>query len=212
MNVFLILFVHAPLFFSFLMQYFGEYSWKIKYYQHSMQQESTYEGEMKICRICHDESLPLFKVCDCLGSLAYVHEGCIKRWIRCLVGERNAKREPECELCGAALSVTLTPKLDRISYLLLLSQLMGLSRMHKLLSLLLLIILIVTFLVDIELLAKIILFLVDGEWKQSIYMTGIEIFVIIVVKVLLPLYFVKSCMKILRKLRKIVKRSRLVVL
>lgn len=126
------------------MQYLGEYSLKL-----NTTNTPCNSGGVGKCRICHEESLPLVKVCQCLGSLAYVHEGCIKQWICCLVGERKGKRELECELCGAALFLTITPKIDRISYQLLLSQLKILSRKDKLISLLFLTLFIVTLLLDI---------------------------------------------------------------
>ncbi|KAJ8023126.1 E3 ubiquitin-protein ligase MARCH8 [Holothuria leucospilota] len=51
------------------------------------------EGE--ICRICHceaEESRPLIEPCLCLGSLKYVHQECLQKWIK-------SSNTQNCELC-----------------------------------------------------------------------------------------------------------------
>lgn len=47
---------------------------------------------MKTCRICYESEGPLISVCNCKGSLKWVHPVCIEKW--CDVSRRN-----ECELC-----------------------------------------------------------------------------------------------------------------
>lgn len=47
------------------------------------------------CRICFDgprENEPLFRACDCKGSVAYVHHECLSRWV-------SDSQRAECELC-----------------------------------------------------------------------------------------------------------------
>ncbi|XP_071829133.1 E3 ubiquitin-protein ligase MARCHF8-like [Apostichopus japonicus] len=51
------------------------------------------EGE--ICRICHcegEESKPLIEPCLCLGSLKFVHQECLQKWIK-------SSNTQNCELC-----------------------------------------------------------------------------------------------------------------
>jgi E3 ubiquitin-protein ligase DOA10 len=33
------------------------------------------------CKICFEEKMPLVTLCECTGSIAYVHEDCILDWI-----------------------------------------------------------------------------------------------------------------------------------
>lgn len=57
--------------------------------------EESDEDEGDICRICQmgEESAcnPLIQPCGCLGSLQYVHQECIKRWLCSKVS--SGKRE-----------------------------------------------------------------------------------------------------------------------
>lgn len=51
--------------------------------------------DMDICRICHCEAepdMPLISPCVCSGSLAYVHQSCLQRWIK-------SSDTKKCELC-----------------------------------------------------------------------------------------------------------------
>ena len=52
-----------------------------------------------ICRICHlgDKEKPLIRVCECKGSLQFVHHSCINDWV-------NKSRIVDC-LCGYRLTV-----------------------------------------------------------------------------------------------------------
>ena len=59
------------------------------------------------CRICFDEDGHLISLCDCNGSLKYVHPVCIDTWISLTLktgrlkdtDEGNSKYSVKCELC-----------------------------------------------------------------------------------------------------------------
>ena len=56
---------------------------------------SSMTSSMEICRICHCEAepdLPLISPCVCAGSLQYVHQSCLQRWIK-------SSDTKKCELC-----------------------------------------------------------------------------------------------------------------
>lgn len=56
---------------------------------------SSMTSSMEICRICHCEAepdLPLISPCLCAGSLQYVHQSCLQRWIK-------SSDTKKCELC-----------------------------------------------------------------------------------------------------------------
>jgi hypothetical protein len=49
------------------------------------------------CRVCHGESEPnreLYYPCKCDGSIKYVHQDCLKEWLK------HAREKTKCELCG----------------------------------------------------------------------------------------------------------------
>ncbi|EDO37870.1 predicted protein, partial [Nematostella vectensis] len=51
---------------------------------------------LEICRICHCEAepdQPLISPCHCSGSLQYVHQTCLQRWIK-------SSDTKKCELCN----------------------------------------------------------------------------------------------------------------
>ena len=53
-------------------------------------------GEESECRVCRDtatESEPLLSPCKCDGSIKFVHESCLLRWL-------SVKKIDSCELCG----------------------------------------------------------------------------------------------------------------
>ncbi len=58
--------------------------------------EDSDEDEGDLCRICQmgeeSASNPLIQPCRCAGSLQYVHQECIKRWLRSKIG--SGKNEP----------------------------------------------------------------------------------------------------------------------
>lgn len=56
---------------------------------------SSMTSSMEICRICHCEAepdQPLISPCMCAGSLQYVHQSCLQRWIK-------SSDTKKCELC-----------------------------------------------------------------------------------------------------------------
>merc|ERR1712183_713772 len=50
-------------------------------------------------------SMVLQRFCQCRGSLAYVHPGCLERW-------RRMQRQDICELCQSPYSVSDEPELE----------------------------------------------------------------------------------------------------
>ena len=56
---------------------------------------STLSLSGDFCKICHcgsEANMPLITPCFCAGSLKYVHQECLQRWIK----SSDIKR---CELC-----------------------------------------------------------------------------------------------------------------
>ncbi|KAL3869652.1 hypothetical protein ACJMK2_042317 [Sinanodonta woodiana] len=55
---------------------------------------------LPFCRIClmPDEEGLLFSPCRCTGSLTYVHQRCIKKWMNVLSRKKKTK-QPRCEIC-----------------------------------------------------------------------------------------------------------------
>jgi E3 ubiquitin-protein ligase MARCH1/8 len=56
---------------------------------------SVASSGMPICRICHCESepdQPLISPCHCSGSLQFVHQSCLQKWIK-------SSDTKKCELC-----------------------------------------------------------------------------------------------------------------
>lgn len=55
-----------------------------KLFEHSqkciMNPEDDEHEEIK-CRICYDTARPLLSICNCTGSICYVHEDCALDWI-----------------------------------------------------------------------------------------------------------------------------------
>ena len=47
-----------------------------------------------ICKICYNgnEEEPLLSPCNCSGSIKYVHQSCLMKWLKA--------RKPICELCN----------------------------------------------------------------------------------------------------------------
>ncbi len=74
------------------------------------------EIETARCRICLDEGKTLMKLCECSGSIAYVHQDCIIEWIEArIICEENMVKDsiptPICEICKAYYSAKI--KIDR---------------------------------------------------------------------------------------------------
>ncbi|XP_049910229.1 E3 ubiquitin-protein ligase MARCH7 [Epinephelus moara] len=74
--------------------------------------EDSDEEEGDLCRICQmGEELasnPLIQPCRCTGSLQYVHQECIKRWLRSKIGSgTNLEAITTCELCKEKLRLNI---------------------------------------------------------------------------------------------------------
>ncbi|KAM7424367.1 hypothetical protein PAMA_000624 [Pampus argenteus] len=74
--------------------------------------EDSDEEEGDLCRICQmgeeSSSNPLIQPCRCTGSLQYVHQECIKRWLRSKIGSgTNLEAITTCELCKEKLRLNI---------------------------------------------------------------------------------------------------------
>ncbi|XP_042348905.1 E3 ubiquitin-protein ligase MARCH7 isoform X2 [Plectropomus leopardus] len=74
--------------------------------------EDSDEEEGDLCRICQmGEEVatnPLIQPCRCTGSLQYVHQECIKRWLRSKIGSgTNLEGITTCELCKEKLRLNI---------------------------------------------------------------------------------------------------------
>ncbi|KAM3625496.1 uncharacterized protein V6R79_012898 [Siganus canaliculatus] len=74
--------------------------------------EDSDEDEGDLCRICQmgeeSQSNPLIQPCRCTGSLQYVHQECIKRWLRSKIGSgTNFEAITTCELCKQKLRLNI---------------------------------------------------------------------------------------------------------
>ncbi|KAL5017349.1 hypothetical protein ScPMuIL_006938 [Solemya velum] len=55
---------------------------------------------LPICRICQlpgDKEDSLFSPCRCSGSVRYIHQSCLKKWVE--ISTRKTKKPPKCEIC-----------------------------------------------------------------------------------------------------------------
>ncbi|XP_057702386.1 E3 ubiquitin-protein ligase MARCH7 isoform X2 [Corythoichthys intestinalis] len=74
--------------------------------------EDSDEDEGDLCRICQmgeaSASNPLIQPCRCTGSLQYVHQDCIKRWLCSKIGSgTNLEGITNCELCKEKLRLNI---------------------------------------------------------------------------------------------------------
>ncbi|XP_077374859.1 E3 ubiquitin-protein ligase MARCHF7 isoform X3 [Festucalex cinctus] len=74
--------------------------------------EDSDDDEGDRCRICQmgqeSASNPLIQPCRCTGSLQYVHQDCIKRWLSSKIGSgTNLEAITNCELCKAKLRLNI---------------------------------------------------------------------------------------------------------
>ncbi|XP_061743362.1 LOW QUALITY PROTEIN: E3 ubiquitin-protein ligase MARCH7 [Nerophis ophidion] len=74
--------------------------------------EDSDEDEGDLCRICQmgeeSSSNPLIQPCCCTGSLQYVHQECIKRWLCSKIGSgTNLEAIKNCELCKEKLRLNI---------------------------------------------------------------------------------------------------------
>ena len=79
------------------------------------------DGEAPCCRICGGEDQPLCQPCDCQGSMQFVHETCLRRWLSGCVredGEEGIDSQDDaptnartqlvrscCEVCGFVFQI-----------------------------------------------------------------------------------------------------------
>ncbi|XP_061609133.1 E3 ubiquitin-protein ligase MARCH7 isoform X1 [Phyllopteryx taeniolatus] len=74
--------------------------------------EDSDEDEGDLCRICQmgeeSTSNPLIQPCRCTGSLQYVHQDCIKRWLCSKIGSgTDLAAITNCELCKEKLRLNI---------------------------------------------------------------------------------------------------------
>ncbi|KAJ9446505.1 ERAD-associated E3 ubiquitin-protein ligase DOA10 [Diplonema papillatum] len=66
------------------------------------EQDDEEEPEENECRICKDIAEPLVKPCACKGSIGFVHEACLAKWMKRSASGTAAIR---CEVCDAPIRV-----------------------------------------------------------------------------------------------------------
>jgi E3 ubiquitin-protein ligase DOA10 len=74
--------------------------------------ESPVEQDEEVCRICRGSEKPLFHPCKCSGSIRFVHEKCLQKWI-------NQCNATHCELCNYEfefLKVYKKPKVKKCTW------------------------------------------------------------------------------------------------
>ncbi|XP_030637748.1 E3 ubiquitin-protein ligase MARCHF7 isoform X2 [Chanos chanos] len=85
---------------------------KLRKIQESLLLEDSDEEEGDLCRICQmgeeSSSNPLIEPCRCTGSLQYVHQECIKKWLRSKISSgSNLDAITTCELCKEKLHLDI---------------------------------------------------------------------------------------------------------
>ncbi|XP_051568342.1 E3 ubiquitin-protein ligase MARCHF7-like [Myxocyprinus asiaticus] len=85
---------------------------RLRKIQESLLLEDSDEEEGDLCRICqmgeHSSSNPLIEPCKCTGSLQYVHQDCIKKWLRSKISSgSNLEAITTCELCKEKLHLNI---------------------------------------------------------------------------------------------------------
>ncbi|KAM4744177.1 E3 ubiquitin-protein ligase MARCHF7 isoform 2-T2 [Anableps anableps] len=85
---------------------------KLRRIKEKLLMEDSDEEEGDLCRICQmreeSSSNPLIQPCHCTGSLQYVHQECIKRWLRSKISSgTNLEAITTCELCKEKLRLNI---------------------------------------------------------------------------------------------------------
>ncbi|XP_056134478.1 E3 ubiquitin-protein ligase MARCH7 isoform X2 [Lampris incognitus] len=80
--------------------------------QESLLLEDSDEEEGDLCRICQmgeeSASNPLIEPCRCTGSLQYVHQECIKKWLHSKISSGTSLESiTKCELCKEKLHLNI---------------------------------------------------------------------------------------------------------
>ncbi|KAF6095316.1 hypothetical protein HJG60_012686 [Phyllostomus discolor] len=84
---------------------------KLKKFQESLLEEDS-EEEGDLCRICQmtggSPSNPLLEPCGCVGSLQFVHQECLKKWLKVkITSGADLGAVKTCEMCKQGLLVDL---------------------------------------------------------------------------------------------------------
>ncbi|KAF7667903.1 hypothetical protein LDENG_00041510 [Lucifuga dentata] len=85
---------------------------KLRKIKESLLLEDSDEEEGDLCRICQmgeeSASNPLIEPCRCTGSLRYVHQECIKKWLCSKISSgTNLEAITTCELCKEKLHLNI---------------------------------------------------------------------------------------------------------
>ncbi|XP_016364398.1 E3 ubiquitin-protein ligase MARCH7-like isoform X2 [Sinocyclocheilus rhinocerous] len=85
---------------------------RLRQIQESLLLEDSDEEEGDLCRICQmgeqSSSNPLIEPCKCTGSLQFVHQDCIKKWLRSKISSgSNLEAITTCELCKEKLHLNI---------------------------------------------------------------------------------------------------------
>ncbi|CAI9550549.1 unnamed protein product [Staurois parvus] len=85
---------------------------KLKKIKESLLLEDSEEEEGDLCRICQtgasSPSNPFIEPCKCSGSLQYVHQDCMKKWLHAKINSGSSLETiTTCELCKEKLDLNL---------------------------------------------------------------------------------------------------------
>ncbi|XP_018597122.1 E3 ubiquitin-protein ligase MARCH7-like isoform X2 [Scleropages formosus] len=85
---------------------------RLRKIQESLLLEQSDEEEGDLCRICQmgadSPSNPLIAPCRCTGSLQYVHQDCMKRWLNAKISSgSNLEAVTSCEMCKEKLELDI---------------------------------------------------------------------------------------------------------
>ncbi|XP_070796273.1 E3 ubiquitin-protein ligase MARCHF7 isoform X4 [Pituophis catenifer annectens] len=85
---------------------------KLQKIKESLLSEDSEEEEEDICRICQMSSTSatnlLIEPCKCAGSLQYVHQECMKKWLQSKINSGSSLEDvTTCELCKEKLQLNL---------------------------------------------------------------------------------------------------------
>ncbi|KAF6299030.1 hypothetical protein mRhiFer1_010714 [Rhinolophus ferrumequinum] len=84
---------------------------KLKKLQESLLEDDS-EEEGDLCRICQiargSPTNPLLEPCDCVGSLRFVHQECLRKWLKVkITSGADLGTVKTCEMCKQGLTVNL---------------------------------------------------------------------------------------------------------
>ncbi|XP_073490178.1 E3 ubiquitin-protein ligase MARCHF7 isoform X1 [Aquarana catesbeiana] len=85
---------------------------KLKKIKESLLLEDSEEEEGDLCRICQtgasSPSNPFIEPCKCSGSLQYIHQDCMKKWLHAKINSGSSLETiTTCELCKEKLDLNL---------------------------------------------------------------------------------------------------------